>query len=78
LVFVEAILGVNGEAIGGLEVPELRVIFLLSINDLLVEGGFKVFSVCEHEFDWVGGEGSKEVRRHVGEAAEREDNQVVI
>jgi len=75
---VEAILGVNGEAIRGLEVPELREIFFLSINDLLVKGGFEVFGVCEREFDWFRGEHGKEVWGHVGKAAEREDNQVVI
>ena len=48
---MEAILGVNGEAIRGLEVPELREIFFLSINDFLAEGGFEVFGVCEHKLD---------------------------
>jgi len=75
---VEAILGVNGEAIRRLEVPELREIFLLSNNDLLIEGGFEVFSVYECELDWVGDEGSKEVWGHVGKVAKRENNQVVI
>jgi hypothetical protein len=51
LVFVEAILRVNGEAIGRLKVAELRKIFLLSINDLLVKGGFEVFGVCEHKLN---------------------------
>ena len=37
LVFVEAILGVNGEAIAGLEVAEVGEVFLLSINDLLIK-----------------------------------------
>jgi hypothetical protein len=67
LVFVEAILGVDGKAISRLEVVELREIFLLSINDLLVEGGFKVIGVCKRKLDWVRGEGSKEVRGHVRE-----------
>jgi hypothetical protein len=78
LVFAEAILGVDGEVVSGLEDSELREIFLLSINDLLVEGGFKVFSVCERELDWVRGKGGEKIRGHVGEAAEREDNKVVI
>jgi hypothetical protein len=78
LVFVEAILGVNGEAIGGLQGPELREIFLLSINDFLVEGGFEVFSVCECEDNWVRGKGGEEVWGHVGKVAEREDNEMVI
>jgi len=71
-------LGVDGEAICRLEVSELREIFLLSINDLLVKGGFKVLSVCECELDWVRGEGSKEVQGHVGKVAEWKNNQVVI
>ena len=75
---MEAILGVDGEAVGGLHDPELREIFLLSINDLLVKGGFRIFGVCEHKLDWVRGEGGKEVWGHVGEAAEREDDKVII
>jgi hypothetical protein len=78
LVFAEAILGVDGEAVGGLQDSELRENFFLSIDDFLVKGGFKVFCVCERKFDWVRGEGGKEVWGHVGKVAEWEDNQVVI
>jgi hypothetical protein len=78
LVFAEAVLGVNGEVMGGLQGPELREMFFLSINDFLVEGGFKVFGVCERKLDWVRGEGGKEVWGHVGEVAEREDDKMVV
>ena len=78
MVFAEVILRVDGEAVGGLHDSELREIFFLSINDLLIEGGFEVFGVCECELDWVRGEGGKEVWGHVGEAAEREDDKVII
>jgi hypothetical protein len=44
----------------------------------LVEGGFEVFSVCEHKLNWVRGEGSEEVWGHVGEAAEWENDEMVI
>jgi len=71
---VEAILGVDGEAVCGLEVPELREIFLLSINDLSVERGFKVFRVCKRKLNGVRGEGGKEVGGHVGKVAEWQDN----
>jgi hypothetical protein len=78
LVFAEAILGVDGEAIGGLQGSELREIFFLSINDFLVEGGFKVFGVCERKLDGVRGKGGKKVWGHVGEAAEWKDDEMVI
>jgi hypothetical protein len=78
LVFAEAVLGVNGEAISRLQDSELREIFFLSINDSLVKGGFKVFGVCERKLDWVRGEGGKEVLGHVGKAAEWEDDEMVI
>ena len=78
MVFAEAILGVDGEAVGGLQDSELRENFFLSIDDFLVKGGFKVFCVCERKFDWVRGEGGKEVWGHVGKVAKRENNQVVI
>ena len=72
---MEVILGVDGEAISGLKVSELREIVLLSINDFLVKGGF---SVCKCELDWIRSEGGKEIGGHVGKATEWEDNQVVI
>jgi hypothetical protein len=78
LVFAEAILGVDGEAITRLEVVELREIFLLSINNFLVEGGFHIFGVCKCKFYWVRGEGCKEVGGHVHEATEGEHDKVVI
>ena len=45
---------------------------------MLVEGGFKVFGVCEHKLNWVRGKGVEEIRGHVGEVAKQKDNQVVV
>jgi hypothetical protein len=44
----------------------------------LVKGQFEVFSVCKCKLDWVRGKGGEKVWGHIGEAAEWEDNEMVI